>query len=69
MPKASGQLSSVKGFRNRLSSAITAIARSEIPVVVSRMTVLRPKVSMCRCEGSRSPHELSFTRVCSGERP
>jgi len=32
---------------------------------VSRMTVLRPKVSMCRCEGSPSPHELSFTRsVC-----
>jgi hypothetical protein len=36
--------------------------RSEVPVAASRMTVIRPKVSMCRCEGS-SPYELSFTRV------
>ena len=34
-----------------------------MPVAVSRMTVLRPWVSMCRCEGSPSPHELSFTLV------
>ena len=46
-----------------MSSGITTIACSEVPVAVSRMTVLRPKVSMCRCEGSPSPHELSFTRV------
>jgi len=28
------------------------IACSEMPVAVSRMTVLRPKVSICRFEGS-----------------
>jgi len=32
-------------------------------VAVSRMTNLRPGVSMCRCEGSLCPHELLFTRV------
>jgi len=26
-----------------------------MPVAVSGMTTLRPKVSMCRCEGSPSP--------------
>jgi len=39
------------------------IAGSEMPVAVSGMTTLRPKVSMCRCEGSPSPDELSSTRV------
>jgi hypothetical protein len=37
--------------------------RPEMPVAVSRMTILRPKVSMCRCEGSPSRDELSSTRV------
>jgi hypothetical protein len=53
-------------FRDTRPSAAerpSDIACSEMPVPVSRMTVLRPKVSMCRCEGSPFPHELSFTRV------
>ena len=43
---------SPEGIKSRMSSAIRMIACSEMLVTVSRMTVLRPKVSMCRCEGS-----------------
>jgi hypothetical protein len=39
------------------------IAGSEMPVAVSGMTTLRPKVSMCRCEGSACPDELSSIAV------
>jgi hypothetical protein len=53
----------MKGVTNRVSSAITMIACSGMPVAVSRMTVPRPKVSMCRCEGSCSAPTRSFTPV------
>ena len=52
-----------RGTRTSAVARSSDVACSEMRIAVSRMTVLRPKVSMCRCEGSPSPHGLSFTRV------